>query len=154
ARHGNRTMDNGRQATDRVTQVLIAALKEAAAAAPAEQRLFRSGKLPGLFPGRAGPNLEACNQALARGYLEVVRTDIKGKTAVEWARITPQGVEFLHAHDSPVRAMDELRAALRATEEGIPDWLAAMHRQLHQLGLQLTEEVQAIARRLRALAER
>jgi hypothetical protein len=149
-------MDNGQQrTTDRVHQALIDALKEAAAApAPGEQRLYRSGKLPGIFPSRLGAAAQARDQALRDGLLEVVRTEVKGKTTIEWARITPRGIEFLHQHESPVRAMDELRAALAATQEGVPVWLADLRRQLQDLSVSLTEEVQAIARRLQSLTER
>ncbi len=149
-------MDNGLQrSTDKVHQALFEALKEAAAAPhPGEQRLYRSGKLPGLFPSRSGVNAEARNQALRDGLLETVRTEVKGKTTIEWVRITPRGIEFLHHHESPVRAMDELRAALTATQEGVPVWLADLRRELQDLGVRLTDEVQAIARRLQSLAER
>ena len=38
---------------DRLTETLLDALKKALAA-PSEARLFRAGKLTGLFPGRVG----------------------------------------------------------------------------------------------------
>src|SRR5262245_37327588 len=126
---------------DPVTPVLIDALKQAAAA-PGEQRLFRRGKLPAVFAGRPGGNAEAAVRALRDGLLEVVRTETKGKTVTEWVRVTPKGVEFLHEHESPVRAMDELRAALQMTQEGIPVWMAEIRQQLQALGTRLTEEVQ------------
>ena len=72
-------------------------------------RLYKSGKLEGLFPGRAGANGDAAALALRDSLLEVVRTETKGKTTIEWVRLTPQGVEFLHEHQSPIRALNELR---------------------------------------------
>ena len=51
---------------DKLTLVLIDALKQAVTQ-PGEQRLFRSGKFPGVFPGRAGLNAEAAAQALRDG---------------------------------------------------------------------------------------
>src|SRR4051794_35335439 len=84
---------------DKVTQTLIDALKEALAE-PGEQRLFRTGKLEGLFAGRTGTNAEAAERALREGLLEVVRTETKGKTATEWVRLTPRAMEFLHHHES------------------------------------------------------
>src|SRR5262249_31165129 len=75
---------------DRVEDTLIAALK-AALAEPGEQRLYRSGKLPGLFATRSGANAEAAGRALRDGLLEVVRTETKGKLSVEWVRLTPAG---------------------------------------------------------------
>jgi hypothetical protein len=137
---------------DKVTQALLDALRQAVE--PAEQRLYRSGKLAGLFPGRTGVNAEAAARALRDGLVEVVRTETRGKTVVEWARLTPKGVEFLHAQESPVRALDELRAALEATREGVPAWVAEIRRQLEALGARLAEEVQKVTHRLDALGRR
>ncbi len=138
---------------DKVQQILIESLRQAAGE-PAEQRLYRSGKLPGIFPGRTGASHEAATQALREQLVEVVRTETKGKTTVEWARVTPKGVEFLHSHESPVRALDELRAALQATREGVPAWVAEIRARLEALAGRLTEEVQAVMRRLDVLSQR
>src|SRR5204862_2154452 len=112
-----RTTKNGQRTMDKLTQLLIDSLKQAMAR-PGEQRLFRSGKLDGVFASRVGLSAEAAAQALRDGLLEQTRAETKGKTVVEWVRVTPRGVEFLHAHESPVRAMDELRAVLQANQEG------------------------------------
>jgi hypothetical protein len=48
---------------DKITEALLLALK-LALGGPAEQRLYKSGKLEGLFPGRAGANSEAAARAL------------------------------------------------------------------------------------------
>ncbi len=109
--------------TDRVTEALLAALKQALAAG-AEQRLVKSGKLDGLFPGRVGAAGAAAARALDEGLLEVVRTEVRGKAEFEWVRLTPRGVEFLHEHESPVHALHELRDTLRANQQAIPVWLA------------------------------
>jgi hypothetical protein len=138
---------------DKVTSALVEALKQALTQ-PGEERLFRSGKLPGLFAGRTSVNAEAAARGLREGLLEVVRTDIKGKTAVEWVRLTPRGVRFLHDHESPVQALSELRDALRTTQEGVPALLAEIRQALDAVGIRLTEEVQAVAHRLDALARR
>src|SRR6476659_7673590 len=96
--------------TDRVEFALLQALKQALTE-PGEQRLYRSGKLPGLFPTRTGPNPIAASNAVSEGLIEVVRTEQKGKLTVEWARLTPAGVSFLHAHESPRAVLEELQAA-------------------------------------------
>jgi hypothetical protein len=137
---------------DKVKPILIDALREGASAG-GEQRLYRSGKLPGLFPGRTGASLEAATQALREQLIEVVRTEQKGKTTIEWVRVTPRGVEYLHSHESPVRALDELRAALAATQEGVPVWVADIRRQLEVLAARLTEEVHTVMRRLDSLSQ-
>jgi DNA-binding PadR family transcriptional regulator len=138
---------------DKVKSILLDALKQAASQ-PGEQRLYKSGKLDGVFPGRTGANAEAVAQALRDGLLEVVRSETKGRTTVDWVRLTPKGVEFLHSSESPVRAMDELRAALAATRDGVPHWLAEIRQQLQELGARITQEVQAKMHALEALAER
>ncbi len=138
---------------DKVQQILLDALRQGTAEA-GEQRLYRSGKLAGLFPGRSGANAEAAAQALREGLIEVVRTETKGKTLLEWVRVTPRGVEYLYTHESPVRALDELRTALEVTREGVPGWVAEIRGQLEALGARLTEEVQTITRRLDILSQR
>src|SRR5262249_23202238 len=104
-------------ATDRFTETLLDALKQALAV-PGEHRLYRSGKLGGLFPGRAGVNGEAAAFALREGLLGPVRTETKGRTTIEWVRLTPRGVDYLHEHESPLRALEELRHALKTAEAG------------------------------------
>lgn len=138
---------------DKVTETLLAALKQAMAE-PAEQRLYKSGKLPGLFAGKTGPNAEAAERALRDGLLEIVSTDTKGKTPVEWVRITPKGVDFLLGHESPIRAMDELRTVLQLTQEGAPGWVDELRHALNEVSERLAGDVQAIARRLDALSQR
>lgn len=135
---------------DKVTETLVEALK-LALAEPGEQLLFKSGKLPGLFAGRAGVNAEAAAQALRDGLLEVVRTEAKGKTTLEWVRITPRAMEYLHQQESPVEALKDLRTILQANREAIPLWLAEMQRELHALCGRLTEEAQRWTHRLEAL---
>jgi hypothetical protein len=138
---------------DKVTAALIEALKQALQE-PGEQRLFRSGKLPGLFPGRTNVTAEAAARALREALLEVVRTEVKGKTATEWVRATPNGVSFLHEHESPLHALQELRSELHLTQEGVPAWLAEARRSVEALAARLTEDIQAIGRRLEALSQR
>jgi hypothetical protein len=138
---------------DKVTEALAAALK-LGLERPGEWRLFRSGKLEGLFPGRGGVNAEAAARALREGLIEVARTESKGKTTIEWVRLTPRVVDFLHEHESPLRALQELRAALQATREGLPAWQAEMRRGLQELGDRLEEEARRLGRRIDALGRR
>lgn len=138
---------------DKLNEILVEALK-LALAEPAEQRLYRSGKLLGLFASRAGQNLEAATHALSAGLLEVVRTETKGKTTIEWVRLTPRGVVFLHENDSPVRVLEELRDVLRLTREGMPVWVAELQQQLRDVGMRLAEQVARLNQRLDALSQR
>jgi hypothetical protein len=139
--------------TDRVEFALLQALKQALAE-PGEQRLYRSGKLPGLVPTRTGANAQAASDAVSEGLLEVVRTEQKGKLAVEWVRLTPAGVSFLHAHESPRAVMRELHAALQTTKAGVPVWLEGMQREVQGLSDKLADEMDRLLHRLDALASR
>jgi hypothetical protein len=139
---------------DRVTDVLIEALKQALGDPAAEWRLYKSGKIDGLFPGRGGVGGEAAAKALADGLLELVRTEAKGKTLVEWARLTPRGVEFLNECESPARALHGLRDDLRANQQAVPIWLADMRATLEALDQRLATDAQKWQQRLDALARR
>src|SRR4051794_40493044 len=110
---------------DKVSDAVLETLK-LALAGPAEQRLYKSGKLDGLFPSRAGVNAEAAALALREGLLEVVRTETRGKTIFEWVRLTPRGIEYLHEHESPVRVLEDLRELLKVNRDAVPAWAEEM----------------------------
>ena len=138
---------------EKVTTVLIDALKRAMEEAD-EVRLFRSGKLPGLFPSRTGSNIAAAEIAVREGMLEVIRSETKGRTQTDWVRPTPKAVEFIHSKESPVVALHELRNILQITQEGLPGWVEELRTQIDDLANNLSNEVQAIARRLEVLTLR
>lgn len=138
---------------DKMAEALAGGLKQALAE-PTEQRLFRGGNLAGLFPGRGGVNGEAAAQALREGLLEIVRTETKGKTTIEWVRITPRGVQYLHEHESPLRVLAELREALRINQEAIPLWLEDLRQRLQALEQGIRADSQRWLQRLDALSQR
>jgi hypothetical protein len=138
---------------DRVTEALVEALR-AALTEPGEQRLYRSGKLAGLFAGRTGAAGQAAARALGDGLLEIARTETKGKVVIDWVRLTPRGVEFLHEHESPARALQEVRDALRVNHEAIPAWLAEMRTNLRALDDRLAADAGKWLQRLEALTRR
>ena len=138
---------------DRVTELLVETLAQALAV-PGEHRLFRSGKLDGLFPGRIGVSPEAAARAMREGLLERVRLETKGKTEIEWVRIAPAGVEFLHAHESPVQALHALRTVLRTNAAAVPLWLDGMRAVLREMETRLTADASAWQQRLSALEQR
>jgi hypothetical protein len=139
--------------TDKEEFAVLQALKQALAE-PGEQRLYRSGKLPGLFPSRIGVNAQAASDAISEGLLEVVRTEQKGKLTVEWVRLTPAGVSFLHAHESPRAVLEELQTALQTTQAGVPVWLEGMQREIQTLSDKLADEMDRLMHRLDALTKR
>jgi hypothetical protein len=138
---------------DRVEQSLIETLRQALAE-PDEQRLYRSGKLTGLFPSRGGAHGAAASQALRDGLLEIVRTEIRGKTTIEWVRLTPRGVDFLHERESPLVALQELRSTLRLNQQAVPAWLAEVRGVLQAMDERLAADARKWLERLDALARR
>src|SRR5258708_4257633 len=100
---------------DAASDPLLDALKRALAE-PDGQRLYRRGKLPGLYAGREA---DAAAKALREGLLEPVRTETKGKVVTEWVRLTPRGVEFLHARESPRAVLSGLLDAVRTAQTGV-----------------------------------
>lgn len=137
----------------RQTEIVVEALK-AALAAPGEHRLFRSGKLPGLFPSRAGASAEAALQALKDGLLETVRTETRGKVVTEWVTATPKAVLFTHEHDSPKAALRELRDVLKTTRAGVPVWLDESRQELAGLSQRFEQRAAEMLDRLDRLADR
>jgi hypothetical protein len=138
---------------DRVTQTLVEALRRAIAL-PGEHRLFRAGKLDGLFPGRTAVSTEAARLALDQGLLERSRVETRGKTEIHGVHATPRGVEFLHEHESPVRALHDLLAVLRANQNAVPVWLDEMRGRLRDLDARLTADAERWTQRLHALEAR
>jgi molybdenum-dependent DNA-binding transcriptional regulator ModE len=130
-------------------QTLLAALRTALAE-PAEQRLYKSARHPGIFDER-GP---APERALHDRLIEIVRTETRGGHTTEWARITPAGVRYLHAHDSPRAVLQELRATLQVSREGLPAWRDAFERQMRELTARLADDMHRLVHRFDALSQR
>lgn len=133
--------------------VLLDALK-AALADPREHRLFRAGKLDGLFPSKLGLSLEAAHHALRHGFLESVRTEAKGPVSVEWVRIAPSGVEFVYSHDSPRSVLGEMRNVLVSAKAGVPGMMAGVQEELKALATRFAAEIDGYTKRLDALTQR
>lgn len=138
---------------DKITETLVDGLKQAMAT-PGEQRLFRSGKLSGLFPGRTGVSAEAAARALREGLVQVVRTETKGKITTEWVQPSPRGVHFVYEHESPQRALEELRAVLQTNRDAVPVWLAEIRHELQALAARLTEQAERWTHQFDALSQR
>jgi hypothetical protein len=134
------------------TKLLLEALRQAAG--QPEARLYRSGKVAGLFASRTGPPAEVAAQALADGLLEVVRSETKGKTVTDWVKLTAKGEAFLVENESPLKALEDLHAVLKQNQEGLPVWLGELRGRLDDFGANLVEEVQAMSRTLQTLTQR
>jgi hypothetical protein len=138
---------------DKTTELLVQALKEAMSR-PEEHLLFKAGKQAGLFATRGGPDAEAAQRALRDGLLEVVRSDIKGKTEADWVRITPRGVQFVYQHESPKAVLEELVGVLRLNQDHLPRWLEEIRAHLQALTNRFSELVERQGHYLDQLAQR
>ncbi|MFO0877946.1 MAG: hypothetical protein U0840_11385 [Gemmataceae bacterium] len=138
---------------DRVTEVLLEALRQALAV-PGEHRLYRAGKLEGLFPGRSGVGGEAAERAMSQGLVQRTRVETRGKTEIDWVEIAPAGVDFLHRYESPLEALHELRASLRSSQGSLPGWLADMQTMLAEVDSRLRAESSRWQQRLEAMERR
>lgn len=125
-----------------------------AAAAGGEHRVYKAGKLEGLFPSRSLACTQAAHRALAEGLLERTRLEVKGKTEIEWVRITPAGIQLLHESESPVAALRELRTALHVGQKALPFWLGEIRGSLTELGEKLVAEAERWSARLEGLERR
>ena len=137
----------------RRTEHLLDALKTALAT-PGEHRLFRAGKIAGLFAARTGPAGDAALLAVRDGYLETTRTEVKGKFVTEWVRATPKAVGFVHEHDSPRSILRELKDVLQTTRTGVPQWMAEAKQELAALSASFEVRASAMLTRLDDLAKR
>jgi hypothetical protein len=128
---------------DKLTQALLSGIKQALQEA-GEQRLFRSGKLPGVFPSKTGLAAEAAAQALRDGLLEIIRQDTKGKVTTEWVRVTPRAVEFVHKHESPLQALHSLHDEISALGQALAIQAEAAKRQIDLLGQRIREALERV----------
>ncbi len=137
----------------KLAEVLLDAVKKAVAE-PGEHRLYRAGKLAGLFPIRTGIYAEAALAAITEGLLETVRTETKGKMIVEWVRVTPKGVAFVHDRDSPKAVLRELREVIGQTRAGVPLWMDDAKQMIDAVSERFERQSSEMLRRLDWLAER
>lgn len=119
-----------------------------------EHRLYRSGKVDGLFAGKTAVAGEAAALAIREGLLEYSRTEARGRFEVEWVRLTAKGVEYLYQHDSPRAILGEMRQMLAVAQSGIPTWQDEMLRSLEKLATHITDQMAQYMDKLEALSKR
>jgi hypothetical protein len=139
--------------SERHSELLLDALK-AAIEAGGEQRLFRSGKLKGLFPYKSGTCAETALHAIQHGFLEKSRSETKGKIVTEWVKATPRAIAFVHEQDSPKSVLKELKGVLDTTRAGVPNWMAEARSELALLSRRFEEKANGVLSRLNELAGR
>jgi hypothetical protein len=92
----------------------IALLLEALAhalAAPGAAPLFSTRSIPGLFPNSAAGK-SAAAAALQAGWLSKIRTQTKGRTAIDFVAITPAGQQHLLEQSDPRPILEAIHAGL------------------------------------------
>ncbi len=146
-------LSNAPIVAERRSELLHDGLKMAIATA-GEQRLFRFGRLAGLFPSRAGLSAEAAGLALRMGLLESTRTEQRGKLVVEWVQATAKAVGYVHEHDSPKSVLRELKEVLQATRDGVPQWMHDAKAELADISFRFDARATAMLKRLDEVAER
>jgi hypothetical protein len=139
--------------SDRTTEILVEALRQAVTDG-GEHRLYRSGKLAGLFASRVGASAEAAARAVRDGLIEVTRSETRGKSTIDWVKLTPRGIAFLSEHESPRKLLEELSETLKLTQAGLPLWLAQLQQELRELGMRWAEEMNRLGQRLDSLSTR
>jgi signal transduction histidine kinase len=138
---------------ERRSELLLDALKSALGS-PGEHRLFRFGRLAGLFPSRAGLSAEAAGLAVRTGLLEATRTEQRGKLIVEWVQATAKAVAYVHEHDSPKSVLREFKEVLEAARGGLPQWMTETKAELVDLSYRFDRRASAMLKQLEELAQR
>ena len=110
--------------------------------------------MAGLFPSRVGASADAALHAITDGLLETVHTEAKGKLIVEWVRVTPKGVAFVHDRDSPKAVLRELRDVIGETRAGVPAWMDDARREVAAVAEKFERQGAELLKRLDALTER
>jgi hypothetical protein len=116
---------------DRSTQLLLDGLSRAAAD-PSGLPLHAGKDAAGLFAATAAGK-QAAQRGKDEGLLRVVRTQTRGKTAVEFCTITEKGLAYLLGQVSPRQVLEDFLRALE-TRHAQAGELIAVARQM-QAGL-------------------
>ena len=98
-----------------------------AVAEPAGRPLHGSKAVPGLFPATAAAR-QAAQQCKDAGYLQVVRTETKGKAVQEICTITEKGIAYLLSQVSPKQVLEQFVRAVEARGEQVGTLIEAARR--------------------------
>jgi hypothetical protein len=124
---------------DRATQLLLDGLVRAAAD-PTGSPLFDGKAGSGLFTANnAGKSVaQRCKD---EGFLRIVRTENKGKTAVEFCALTDKGLSYLLSQANPRQLIEDLLRALETRHAQAEEMVAAARRMQSSLdGLRAVAE--------------
>jgi hypothetical protein len=99
---------------DKATQLVLDALSRAVAD-PAGLPLYGNKTTPGLFAS-TGPAKLAAQRCKDEQFLRVVRTETRGKNAVEVCAVTDKGLSFLLGQVQPRQVLEDLVRAVEARQ--------------------------------------
>jgi hypothetical protein len=98
-----------------------------AAAEPEGCALLATRTEPGLFPATA-PARTAAERCKDEGYLQVVRTERKGKSAREICVLTDKGRDFLARHANPREVLEDFVRVLESRQAEMQAMAATLDR--------------------------
>ena len=107
---------------DKPTQLVLAALSRAVAE-PGGLPLFGGKSTPGLFAATAAGR-QAAQRCQDEGYLQLVRSDTKGKSTIDYYTLSDKGLNHLLSQASPRQLLEDLVRALEARQVQAADLLA------------------------------
>jgi hypothetical protein len=116
---------------DRASQLLLAGLGRAAAE-PAGLPLHGRKGAEALFTGTAAGKL-AAQRCKDEGYLQIVRTEARGKSNLEICALTEKGLAHLLSQVSPKQVLEDFIRAVESRQTQVNELLASA-RQI-QIGL-------------------
>jgi hypothetical protein len=108
---------------DKSAPLILEALGRAVAD-PAGLALHGNKNLPGLFPATAAAR-QAAQRCKDEGYLRVLRTETRGKTACEVCAITEKGLAFLLSQVSPRQVLEDFVRSLEDRRSQVGELVAA-----------------------------
>jgi len=117
------TASQGGRMADKSTQLVLEALTRAVAD-PAGLPLHGNKTAPGLFAA-TGPAKVAAQRCKEENLLKVVRTETRGKTALEICTLTEKGLAYLLDQVSPKEVLEDLVRALEGRHAQLASLVAA-----------------------------
>lgn len=127
---------------DRSAQLLLEGLSRLAGQSAPLPLLGKDAIFPATAAGK-----EAARLCKDQNLITVVRTEGRGKSSVEYCRITPQGMEFLTAQQSPRQALENLVDTLEARQDQL-DSLVSGARQSREELKELRTFAEVVLRKL------
>ncbi len=111
---------------DKTLQLALEGLARAVAE-PAGRPLHGNKNQPGLF-ATTGVARQAAQHCKDAGYLQVLRTETKGKTTAELCAITEKGIAYLVEQVSPKSVLEQFVRAVEARGQQVGELLNAVHK--------------------------